>query len=364
MKNIEEIKKLIQYDPSLIDVDLSEYYELANKTYQSSTGAIEKFGTIEDYVNILYWMRFVKHFDNSEITQITDDRYLAHNYVFLGWNYGTFDFDECLRLKKENEERLLKIKDSFDFDNPVFSEKEYIEKVQNVTPSIKPSQVNTYLMHYDCKSIEELRRKIYYYQNCCELSTYDIGFIFDKSYRAIQRLLIKLGQRMERKEAMQRAAKHRDYTKLELTRRKTVLRTIQTDGVFGSHTENLSRTILETVLSQTLNAKNYEIIVGLNTRSIVPPQEVDIPIIIINKKTKEIWKIAVEIEGAFWHQKEVQHLLDEEKAPQLNSQGWTLFKMRFYSNDTYNSKSFNELIYERARLLVNEIENLVKTKNN
>lgn len=59
----------------------------------------------------------------------------------------------------------------------------------------------------------------------------------------------------------------------------------------------------------------------------------------------------------------MQHLLDEEKVPQLHRQGWLLFKMRFYSNDTYNSKSFSELIYKRTRVLVNEIVKTIKAKS-
>ena len=92
-----------------------------------------------------------------------------------------------------------------------------------------------------------------------------------------------------------RAAKRRDYKQVEITKRHTMVNTLAYDGVFGSHTESVIRTLLAAKLENVF-ANKFEIVVGLNTRTIIPPREIDIPIIFIRKVDSTTYKFAIEVD--------------------------------------------------------------------
>lgn len=154
----------------------------------------------------------------------------------------------------------------------------------------------------------------------------DIAGVYGKSDRLFQNFFKKAGLSRDRFEAQAIAKQKRNYKEIMLKGRQTMIE--NNTNIEGSSPEKYVRTILNCNLP--LAFPNYEIIVGLNNKSILDDgKEIDIPIIIINKD--KILKIAVEYDGEFWHRDKERNAKKENYA---NEKGYKIFYIECKKNAT------------------------------
>lgn len=276
----------------------------------------------------------------SRITGIKNF-YQFYMSEYLNWDYSTNDFDEMLLIKKKENEKIQIILNRYDSNSERFESLEYkmfLEKIKAL-PSIH------FLKKVHMKT-EDLYKMIYYLYVENQLTTKQLSRCFKISKNSMYRELVKMGINMTLEEASQRASKQgsRNYTKIYNNAKKRMMYSVLEGGLTGSESENHLRTILNVELINRLDRQRYIVIVGLNNSGIIPPREVDIPIIIIDNDSDKIKKIAVEFNGAHWHNQ--NDVKDEKKAEDLEKIDWKYFGF-FYSgksNENENSQFYREQV--------------------
>jgi len=359
MYTIEKIKENIDFDRSLISDDLSFYY---NEIYQNShkkNKIVKYWGTVENFIDILYWMRFIKKYNPSEMIQLTGlTTELPKAYTNLGWNHYNKTLKECEDLTHLEKERLLKILDEFCYDDPIFDSDDYLQLTKKSHGALSKKEL-CYIEKY-AYSEEELIRKFYYFIYVKDLTCQNIADMFNVSVRSIQNIENKLGLKLPTDIVQQKAALKRNYDAMLETKKATRINSTLKDGLTGSGLENLYRTVLEKELSSHYGNQAYEIIVGINTNSIIPPREIDIPIILINKSTGMLFKFALEFNGQYWH-KDKMVKKDEEKEKDLNKKDWNYLQIEFGDHESFPRKE-NNLIIDQVHKTI-ELMNLVLVNN-
>lgn len=148
----------------------------------------------------------------------------------------------------------------------------------------------------------------------------------------------------------------RNYSSIIHTGRKTINDIRLKEGQFGSNIENLIRNKLSSSLVEYISSNKYEVIVGINNRDIIPPKEVDIPLVIIDQEKGAFCKFAIEVNAEIFHaDKEREDL----KLQELLYKDWFLFTIWLFDNakkqNTYGAvetqiseicKSINNIIEE------------------
>lgn len=213
------------------------------------------------------------------------------------------------------------------------------------------------------KSVDELIKRLYYYHHNQELSTFELSILFDASQRSIEKLLAKTGLNITKSESQKRAASKRDYGRVFTTQRHTRASSLVRNGFFGSKAENTVRTILATKLENRL-ADKYEIIVGLNTTTIIPPLEIDIPVILIEKSTEKIIKIAIEVDGEKYHQSSRMQSRDANKDYVVKEHGWHMVRVFIPLGMDMNSEDGEEInmsLEETAKSIQEYLDSIKET---
>lgn len=154
----------------------------------------------------------------------------------------------------------------------------------------------------------------------------EIGAIYGKSNRLFQTFFKEVGLSRNKFEAQAIASTKRNYKEIMLKGRQTMIE--NNTNIDGSSQEQYTRNVLNCKLP--LAFPNYEVIVGLNNKSILDDgKEIDIPIIIINED--EILKIAIEYNGTFWHEDKER---DGKKESEANEKGYKIFYLECKENAT------------------------------
>lgn len=338
MKSVDEIKRIIEFEENNIQVDLSFYYELIESNERRWKKLADKWSTPKEYVDVLYWMRFVKEYNPSEIITVTDFTEFPKHYMYLGWKFDGRTIADYEKERNELKQRLLEIKDGYSEDSNIFDSDDFKRKA--LASYGKHSEKAMQHLRKYAQSEEELVKRFYYYLYEKNLTNYEISVMYDASTRAIQNIIEGIGFPVDLSEVQKKAAQKRNYTAVVSNGKKTRLSTLEFQGVYGSQTENLIRTGLEQELARVLSNK-YEIVVGISTNTIVPPREIDIPIIIINKNSQEIYKFAVEVNGSYWHKDTVDK--DKEKCEKAEKNLWKYIGV-YIDYGTGNNKNAGRLL--------------------
>ena len=356
-QQFEEIAQKTGFDRDEISVDLTEYYNRVKKHTHWTQHVVSEWGSVENYIDLLYWMKFQKKYNPTQIMEITGKRTFPKAYNNVGWGMATYDFDQCNKAYDEHLKKLFELRDSLDINSSIFEEQDFLEKSKDARNVLSRKMCS----YYGVKSVEELVRRLYYYHHMHELSTFELSILFETSQRSIEKLLAKTGLGISKSESQKRAARKRDYGRVFTTQRHTRANSLVKNGVFGSKAENMVRTLLATKLENLL-AVEYEIIVGLNTTTIVPPLEIDIPVILIEKKTGKINKIAIEVDGEKYHQTQRMQTRDANKDSVVKEHGWHMVRVFIpLGMDTYSEdgEDLNELLEDIAKSIqeyVNDIK--------
>jgi len=118
--------------------------------------------------------------------------------------------------------------------------------------------------------------------------------------------------------------------------KKVILNHSIKNGVVGSNAENILRSMIETRLYYYLDVAKYEFIVGLSSNAIIPPREVDIPVLIYKKDTREYYKYAVELDGNAWHKNDNEN--GDNKEPLIEKTEWKMIRIWFKSAEKAKEK--------------------------
>lgn len=343
--NFEKIAKDIALNHSAIAHDLTLFYDRIENEQNRSGVITKEWGSVENYVDSLYWMKFEKKMNLTQIKEVTGIKNIYRHYQAIGWNYSSFDYDECNKKHEERLTELQKIKRQYDYNSPIFES----DKYNDIADKARGKLSKKALVYYPAKNEEDLIRQIYFYLYECELGTIEISRIMDIHQKSVEKLIVLFDMKLSKSEVQKRAAKKRDYGRIEATRRHTVFNASMKDAAFGSHAENAVRSYLAIELENVLENK-YEIIVGLNTRTIISPNEIDIPIIFINKKTGAIIKIAVEVDGEKFHSSPERVEIDKKKDSIISEHGWKIVRMPISYNMDVDGN-----IDEELGIVINEI---------
>ena len=329
-KNYLPLLKQLSIQKDGIKHDLYEFYQLIAKNPVKSDYARRNWGSVEAYVDALYWIRFVLKLNNKEMDELVGTRDFHKHYKPLGWYSNSYDFDECLRANKANRDSLSELISGFDYNDEVYNCIEYVKATERRTMKALEGRARK---RYNVSDVEELSRVMYYLVHVKELSTTEVAAIYGVTYNTIVRLLKVLGMELSRKEARKRIeAKGRGnhYQQHIVTRQQMARRSIE-NGINSNNVENVIRSLLDSTLPGWIDIKQYWIIIGISTYSILLEQEVDIPVIIQNRVTNQMYKFAVEVDGDTWHKQERNSARDREKEERLLKIEWKLIRIDFAS---------------------------------
>ncbi len=188
-----------------------------------------------------------------------------------------------------------------------------------------------FLEAFYCEPMKEMLERLYCRQ---QFSMDEIArkFVSDTglpvSGKLIYKFLVSLGVPVRNKSeaCIMKWKLGKVDTSLPKIRRKSVERL-----TFGSDTEKDIRYRLLCVLNeQSLNA---DIIIGDQTHSVLPRYEIDIPIVLIDKVTQRICKIAVDVDSEFFHGHHEDMDTDSQKTYLLENSGWRV--IRIYLDGKY-----------------------------
>jgi hypothetical protein len=339
----------------MIKHDLLKYYNYFNKKQKGIL--LKRYKSVEDYINILYCFRFVKKLDYNEMAELLGIHISNVYEVFsqLGLGYpGTFEENEIQHIKTLNKLRIVKEKlRNINIDiilkNQTDNESQRQKIIDNITQMYFKKGIRSMYNKYGFKSFEQYVDAFYYLIKIEKLTTGEIALLFNCSRMTIVKKLKQLGLNRSISEAQLniKERNRRDTDRILRTGRNTTLKRIKQVTLFGSNLENVIRSELDNILPYYIDIKKYEIIVGLNSKNIISPKEVDIPIIIVDENT--IYKIAIEVNGSHAHKSD-----DFEKIAMLNSRGWKYYSIWITGGVT--EKINFESIREQMELLCNNIK--------
>lgn len=117
----------------------------------------------------------------------------------------------------------------------------------------------------------------------------------------------------------------------------------------GSSKEEIVRIELKSFFEEKL-PKCFEFIIGFTNWSILGDCEVDIPIVLINKDSNKIYKIAIEYDGAKFH----DEIINLDKKRRLNEESWQYFNI---FDDGLNREQLKDKIEDIILEILYLIEN-------
>lgn len=309
--------KNLGFDSTLIKHDLSSYYEMLIPNQRREL--LKKYVSIEDYVQILYTLKFIKRLSYNEMAKILGIRNINVYLRLYDFGFG-YDgsFEDNLQQHKQKKTELQEIKSkafSMDIDkcDPGLSE---------LYSKAKKCRKDTY-ESIGFKSPVQYANVMNYLVKKKELTRIEIAIMFDCHNMTMYHKLRKLGLNLDHAAAhkVKRKRERHDYKRTGKNIRQTQLKMFYKEGLIGTVNENAVRSIMDYVLPDYLDIERYEIIVGVNTRNIISPMEVDIPVVIIDKQTTKVFKIAIEYNGDSFHED------DEKKIEALGNKGWIYFSV-------------------------------------
>ncbi|MDF2883751.1 MAG: hypothetical protein K0R54_4315 [Clostridiaceae bacterium] len=363
--------KDFKINKDLIKADLSVYINYAKNTFilNSQSMILNKFMSIEDYIYILYYLRFEKQLDYTEIGKILyPNKKGFHNnaynaYLAIGLNYST-NYEETKERFICEQKRLKEIR-----------EKSYKVSINefNLT-QIKINEYNTLFEKFKKKFLDNIITPItykrygydnlsdyfkafYYFTNICELSPVQISHMFGRSYSTINEKLRQMGLEKDMKTAQKNAVKHnrRNYKNTLVAGRKTVNKYLAKNALVGSILENAIRNSFADYLAGYINTSKYEVVVGINNKTIIAPKEVDIPIIIMDEMNSKIHKFGIEVNGDIFHKDKAR---EEKKIKLLKDKNWIYYPI-WNTNRAKDQENIYGTIENQINQICNNIKNIV-----
>ena len=338
--------KAIGVNPSEISHDLTKYYERFTKKQKAPIE--KKYNSVIDYVNLLYWLKFVKkqdYYEMAKVLQISNTNVYCRFYD-LGWGYCG-NFEKNIESLKEEIAYLDSIREkamSASIDDIIKNSvkkdmsNEELENDIRKNYNIKLNK-NSY-QEYGFTTKKQYINTLYYLSKCEELTRNQIALFFGTTGNAMYNKLRRLGLNLDLFEAQQNIIKNsrRNYQQIMNTGRNTIAKRLRKNEQAGSNSENLARMQFECNLYNYIDKNKYYYTVCINSNNIIPPKQVDIPILVFDKSSNKIYKFAVEYNGDAYHEKE----RDENKETELHEIGWIYMVLWEFGN-TKTQKEFGNI---------------------
>lgn len=340
-----------------ITEDLSEYYDHVKGRYMQKSKIEQAWGSVENYVNALYWMKFVMKLSHYEMDEITNVRNFYKAYKDLGWYYNSFDFQECKKMHQAELTRLQNIYDAYDSNSEIFNQPEYLNIRKSIV--LKQTSITRMVNNYKVTDIEELIKIMYFFVHVEKLCTSEIATIFGKDRLTVAKVIKNFNMNISRQEARKRVeingrGNHRQSA---VAGRQTMLQRAIKNGVTSNNSENICRATIETRLYMYLNVTEYEFIVGLSSNAIIPPKEIDIPIMIYEKCSDKYYRYAIELDGNVWHKDKGNK--DEEKNVSIENTCWKLIRIEFkdaLKNKKKIAEGFRKMADDVCMIILSDIK--------
>ena len=347
-----------------IHVNLSSYYERIKDDPHWLNKILDNWSSVESYVNTLYVLKFVKRMTNAEIRKYTNHIGFPDLYKRLGWYYNSFDLLECENLFKQELTRLQGILAKYRKDR--YCSNPEIAKQYDMTISSKQQLRDATMKRFNVQNIEELFYLLHYLSKENDLTTGEIALLYDCTTDYVADLLKKCHLSESRIEARRKIIRNKrgNYTQATISRtKKSSIESIE-QGVTGSNMEVVLRRLIDSLLGTYLDINEYICLVCLSTTSIIPPMEIDIPIIIMNKSNNYCYKYAVELDGEIWHTSDdSEENSDIKKENQIKEIDWKLIRIRLSSESSSKSSKIISIIESAANELCQIIQNDISNEN-
>lgn len=293
--------------------DLSYYYSSFSKKQIATI--LKRYDSVESYVNILYWLKFIARKDYIEIGKCIGinkiNVYIL--YYDLGWGYyGTFE---------QNSESLKK-------------DIEYVESFRPIAMKVSPKDINIDFNTL-CEKAKKLRKDSYinfgfnspiqylctmhYLVEKIKFTTSYLSLFLHLPYRSVQNKMenIQLNRTLAEAQNIIKDTNRRDYERINKTTNRTRAKNFIENGLTGSISENDVRIVLNYVIYDFFDINRFDIIIGINTKYIISPKEIDIPIIIYDNYKNITYRFAIEYNGEWCHKEK-----DLRKIKMLEKRGW------------------------------------------
>ncbi len=252
--------------------------------------------------------------------------------------------EECEAKEREAIQFVENALANIDSSPEVFQQQDYLEKLEDIEDKALQSRTSR---TFHVSTEKELFRILYYLVIASEITTKDVARYYDTTPGNLRRYLDKYNISLSRKESRDRTESkgNGNHVKARLTFQKNTLRHALVYGLSNEY-ELLFRDLITSYFPDYLDILDeYEIIVGVQTLSIIPPQEIDIPIIIISKDSGHIYKYAIELNGDVWHERnQKHHMRDVKKNSVIETTAWKLITIVFSKMVTSPTKVRNVFV--------------------
>jgi len=337
--------------------DLQKYYNIAKKRPSSCNTS---WGSPERYVNALYWMKFVKKYDWREIGEITGNNHISVRYNFapFGWYNNFQTLEECEENEKIVRNIISEALATIDNDTTLFDTEEY--KSNPFSNDNTPVHSKT-RKTFQVKTEKELFKILFYLLHIKNFPTENIALYYNTTAGNLRKYLNKYNIGLSRKESRKRieSMNRGNHVRARVAFNKNKIKHSLVYGLSNEY-ELLFRDLFNQYILDYLSENDFESIIGVHTLSIVPPLEIDIPIIIFNKKTKAYYKYAVELNGDIWHNRDNVQRRDANKKVMIETTDWKLITIVFdgsVSSPNLVKKVFISLSHKIGACIRNDIMN-------
>ena len=292
------------------------------------------YGSCENLIYSIYYLRFVKKFEVSEIAYELDvSPQNIHMYLYnFHWAYST-DYNRNNELYYQDLETLHAIYDEacIEVNNIVVSKH---KKLQEILLNVKKLRSDSYKW-CGCSNQDEYIKLMYILSNSYDLTTVQLALMFDVPFTSIQSRMKRIGLEQNVQSAIEKKKRNsrQNYEKSINSGKRTRANSVKKSFDGGSKNENFVRAKLNNSLYEYFNSGEYEIIVGLSNTGICGAKEIDIPVVIIRKSNNSVYKFAIEYNGEKYH----NPLDDKLKKDTLNSLGWHYLSFVEDNNTRYSN---------------------------
>jgi len=355
----EFLLEKLKIDEMEIMDDLTPYYNQVKSRYMQRSKIEESWGSVETYINALYWMKFVLKLSHYEMDELTKVKNFYKAYKDIGWNYNTFDYNECKIMHDKEMLRLKEIMDKYDPNSEIYNCQDYINKKANII--LKQTSITRLVNNYGVTDLEELIKKMYFLVYKEMLNTSEIALIFGKDRLTVGKVIRLFNMNISRKEARRRIEKNGrgNHSQSAVEGKKVMLKQAIKNGITGSNSENICRALIETYLYTYFKPEEYEFLVGISSYTIVYPREIDIPVLIYERKTDKYYRYAIELDGSIWHKNSEES--DKEKEEMIKNTNWKLIRIWFKAAERSKikmEKGFRKMADEVCMIISSDIKGI------
>lgn len=341
-------------------IDTENIPEEVDKKYHSlppkSKELIDKtYGSARNLIAVLYQLWFIEKLEKSEIAEkLNIQTENVHIQLYnLSWYYSN-DYSKNATLFDDDIKNTRKLFENAKIKSLLLNaDSDEFNKLKETIKTAQGFRKKTYL-NLGFHTSEEYARTMYYLIYINHLSPIKLIPLFNFTFGTIQSRLQALGLNLSHEQgiANKKGRKSHNYIKSENSKKKTVARKQANTYSISSDPENYVRIQTSNSIYDYIDSKRYEVIVGVSQTGILGSLEIDIPIIIYDLITQQIFRFAVEYNDDFRH----SAVRDENKKNQAENNGWIYLDILHKGRVSNNLR----LLDPKIRDLCEEIKNTVE----